>query len=43
MPDLCRDACAEALFEDVSDDQPIPVAILDALIKVRVYTCASSM
>ena len=29
-----RDICAEALFEEAADDQSLPVAVLDALIKV---------
>lgn len=31
-----RDTCAEVLFEDDADDQSLPVAILDALMKVHV-------
>ena len=31
---ICRDRCAEALFEEEADDQTLPVAILEALMKV---------
>lgn len=39
-----RDTCAEVLLEDDGDDQSLPAAILDALMKVHVhnmgvYTC----
>ena len=31
---VCSDRCAEALFEEEADDQTLPVAILEALMKV---------
>lgn len=32
-----RDTCAEVLLEDDGDDQSLPAAILDALMKVHVH------
>lgn len=34
-----RDTCAEVLFEDDGDDQSLPAAILDALMKVHKHRC----
>jgi len=34
---MCRDQVPNILFEDAGDDHPVPVCILDALLKVRLF------